>query len=97
MVRSVVNANMNKTYREVVSRFVGAQEPLSHKQTVTRLYKQSLKTLDNWVIDRRLWNEEACKIRAQFDDNRALDPESGCVFAWFFSLAGSLQTLVPVV
>lgn len=81
MVRPVVNANMNKTYREVVARFVGAQEPLTHKQTVTRLYKASLATLGSWVIDRRLWNEEASKVRAQFDANKGLDPDSGCVRA----------------
>ncbi|KAH7471113.1 hypothetical protein PRIC1_003075 [Phytophthora ramorum] len=77
MVKPVVNANMNKTLREVVGRFVGAKPQLSHKQTVQRLYKQSLKTLDSWIIDRRLWNEEATKIRAEFDANRTLDAESG--------------------
>ena len=79
MVKPVVNANMNATLREVVGRFVGAAPNLSHKQTVQRLYKKSLKTLDSWVIDRRLWNEEATKIRAQFDSNEQLDPNSGCV------------------
>lgn len=74
-----VNVNMNQTYREVVGRFVGAPQELSHKQTVTRLYRQSLKTLDSWIIDRRLWNEEATKIRAEFDQNRALATDSGCV------------------
>lgn len=79
MVRPVVNQNMNKTLREVVSRFVGQPEPLTHKQTVTRLYKKSLKTLDSWIIDRRLWNEEATKIRAEFDSHKDLAPESGYV------------------
>ncbi|KAK1943632.1 NADH dehydrogenase [ubiquinone] 1 beta subcomplex subunit 9 [Phytophthora citrophthora] len=79
MVKPVVNPNMHKTLREVVGRFVGAPQQLSHKQKVQRLYKQSLKTLDSWVIDRRLWNEEATKIRAEFDANRSLDPESGYV------------------
>uniref|UniRef100_K3WSQ1 NADH dehydrogenase [ubiquinone] 1 beta subcomplex subunit 9 n=1 Tax=Globisporangium ultimum (strain ATCC 200006 / CBS 805.95 / DAOM BR144) TaxID=431595 RepID=K3WSQ1_GLOUD len=72
-----VNPNMNKTFREVVARFGAPAEELSHKQAVQRLYKQSLKTLDSWIIDRRLWNEEATKIRAQFDQNRNLDPSSG--------------------
>ena len=79
MVKPVVNPNMNKTLREVVSRYVGAAPQLSHKQKVQRIYKKSLKTLDSWVIDRRLWNEEATKIRAEFDGNRELDPESGWV------------------
>ncbi|GLE02078.1 hypothetical protein PINS_up010916 [Pythium insidiosum] len=74
-----VNMNMAQTYREVVARVANPVEKLSHKQTVTRLYKQSLKTLDSWVIDRRLWNEEATKIRAQFDSHKALDPNSGLV------------------
>lgn len=74
-----VNPNMNQTFREVVSRFVAPAQDLTHKQTVQRLYKQSLKTLDNWIIDRRLWNEEATKIRAEFDQNSHLAPESGCV------------------
>lgn len=56
-----------------------------------RLYKQSLKTLDSWVIDRRLWNEEATKIRAQFDANRELDPESGYVLA-----ASKCQLFAPI-
>ncbi|TMW69306.1 hypothetical protein Poli38472_001462 [Pythium oligandrum] len=72
-----VNANMNQTFREVVARFANPTEKLSHKQTVTRLYKQSLKTLDSWIIDRRLWNEEATKIRAEFEQNKHLEPNSG--------------------
>lgn len=75
-----VNPNMNKTFREVVGRFGAPAQDLTHKQVVQRLYKQSLKTLDSWIIDRRLWNEEATKIRAEFDQNRHLAPESGCVF-----------------
>lgn len=75
-----VNPNMNKTFREVVGRFGAPAQDLTHKQVVQRLYKQSLKTLDSWIIDRRLWNEEATKIRAEFDQNRHLAPDSGCVF-----------------
>lgn len=75
-----VNSNMTKVYREVVSRFMAEEEKLTHKQQVTRLYKKSLKTLESWVIDRRLWNEEATKIRAEFDTNSTLNPNSGYVF-----------------
>ena len=71
------NVNMSKTFREVVAVFAAPAEKLTHKQQVTRLYKKSLKTLDSWAIDRRLWNEEACKIRADFDQNKHLAPESG--------------------
>jgi hypothetical protein len=90
MVKPVVNPNMNKTFREVVGRFVGAPPQLSHKQTVQRLYKKSLKTLDSWIIDRRLWNEEATKIRAEFDANAKMDPESGWVQS---SQAGKVPTI----
>jgi NADH dehydrogenase (ubiquinone) 1 beta subcomplex subunit 9 len=72
-----VNPNMDKTFREVVARVANPVAKLSHKQTVTRLYKASLKTLDSWIIDRRLWNEEATKIRAEFELHRNLDPHSG--------------------
>lgn len=75
-----VNPNMTKVYREVVSRFMAEEEKLTHKQEVTRLYKKSLKTLESWIIDRRLWNEEATKIRAEFDANSALDVNSGYVY-----------------
>lgn len=68
---------MNQTFREVVARFANPTQKLTHKQTVTRMYKQSLKTLDSWIIDRRLWNEEATKIRAEFDQHKHLDPNSG--------------------
>uniref|UniRef100_F0WM63 NADH dehydrogenase [ubiquinone] 1 beta subcomplex subunit 9 n=1 Tax=Albugo laibachii Nc14 TaxID=890382 RepID=F0WM63_9STRA len=67
---------MNQTLREVVAHFVAPPKNLTHTQVVQRLYKQSLKTLESWVIDRRLWNEEAVKVRAQFDANRHLAPES---------------------
>lgn len=39
---------------------------------VARLYRHALKTLDSWAIDRNIFNEEATKIRAQFDANRGV-------------------------
>lgn len=39
-----------------------------------RLYRQSLKTLCSWVVDRRVFNDEADLLRARFDANRGLPP-----------------------
>ncbi|KAL0584590.1 hypothetical protein ABG067_005613 [Albugo candida] len=67
---------MNQNLREVVAQFIAPPKTLTHTQVVQRLYKQSLKTLESWIIDRRLWNEEAVKIRAQFEATRHLAPDS---------------------
>lgn len=45
---------------------------LTHNQKVARLYRNSLKMLSSWTIDREVWNDEATKIRARFDENRGL-------------------------
>lgn len=37
---------------------------------VYRLYRNSLKLLNSWVIDQIIFNEEAILLRARFDDNR---------------------------
>lgn len=52
---------------------------LTHKQRVTRLYRQSLRTLNSWVVDRAIWCKEAAKIRAQFDKHKGLSRDSGYV------------------
>ncbi|EQC38183.1 hypothetical protein SDRG_04612 [Saprolegnia diclina VS20] len=62
--------NLNHAFLQAALSVRGAAPTLSHKQQVTRLYKRSLKLLDSWAIDRRLWNDEATKIRAQFDANK---------------------------
>lgn len=41
---------------------------------VATLYRNSLKNLLSWVIDRDLFNEEATKLRARFDANRGANP-----------------------
>ena len=38
------------------------------------MYRHSLKTLCSWVIDRRVFNDEAELLRARFDANRGLPP-----------------------
>ncbi|ETW02973.1 hypothetical protein H310_05414 [Aphanomyces invadans] len=68
-----MTSNLNQAFLQAALSARGAAPTLTHKQQVTRLYKRSLKLLDSWVIDRRLWNEEATKIRGQFDDNKHTD------------------------
>jgi hypothetical protein len=69
---------MNKTFQEVAAAYRVVQT-LSHAQQVTRMYRRALRTLDSWAIDRELFNEEATKIRAKFDANKALPATSGYV------------------
>ncbi|KAF0693640.1 Aste57867_15411 [Aphanomyces stellatus] len=68
-----MTANLNQAFLQAALSAQGALPVLSHKQQVTRLYKRSLKLLDSWVIDRRLWNEEATNIRAQFNANKHVE------------------------
>ena len=68
--------NLNPTFRTVVAAMKHVPV-LSHTQRVTRLYRTALRLLDSWVIDRDLWNEEASKVRAQFEANRHHGVDSG--------------------
>ena len=43
---------------------------ITHQQRVMRLYRNSLKHLLSWCIDRQLWRREAMKLRDRFDDNK---------------------------
>jgi len=52
---------------------------LNHNQRVTRLYRNSLRTLNSWVIDRAIFCREARKIRAKFDKYKGLSADSGFV------------------
>ena len=45
---------------------------LTHAQRVTRLYRNSLKHLLSWTVDREVWRSEALKLRAVFDENKDL-------------------------
>lgn len=67
---------MDKVFTEVANTFK-TKLSLSHQQRVTRLYRRSLRELNSWAIDRELFCREAEKIRAQFDQNRSLDPHGG--------------------
>ncbi len=70
--------NLNSGFRTVVAAMKQTQV-LTHTQKVTRLYRTALRLLDSWVIDRDLWNEEASKVRAQFDANKHFAPDAGYV------------------
>lgn len=80
---------MNQNLREVVAQFIAPPKTLTHTRVVQRLYKQSLKTLESWIIDRRLWNEEAVKIRAQFEATRHLAPDSEYVLTSLYRYKSS--------
>lgn len=51
---------------------MASSEVLSHSQRVIRLYRNSLKHLLSWAIDRGVWREEAVVLRARFDANKDL-------------------------
>ena len=46
---------------------MASSQVLTHVQRVTRLYRNSLKHLLSWTIDRAVWREEALKLRSAFD------------------------------
>ena len=45
---------------------------LTHQQRVTRLYRNCLKHLLSWTMNRQLWREKAVILRERFDDNKHL-------------------------
>ena len=45
---------------------------LTHQQRVTRLYRNSLKHLLSWAMNREAWREEAVLLRQKFDENKSL-------------------------
>eukprot|EP00946_MAST-07B_sp_MAST-7B-sp1_P005004 g5004.t1 len=53
-----------------------AGEVLTHTQVVTRLYRHSLKCMMSWAIQRDIINEEAALIRARFEANANVAPDS---------------------
>eukprot|EP00968_Pinguiococcus_pyrenoidosus_P023718 scaffold3970_cov257-Pinguiococcus_pyrenoidosus.AAC.3 len=65
----------NKTLKRVVESAI-AQNPVPHRQRVMRLYRQSLKCLFSWVIDREIWCDMASDLRKKFDKNKGLEPTS---------------------
>ncbi|CAM9441647.1 unnamed protein product [Scytosiphon promiscuus] len=71
-----MNAQMNSTFRGAAAQFISKQLPMTHKQEVCALYRKSLRLLDSWAIDRTIFNEEATKVRAAFDEGSTCEPDS---------------------
>ena len=51
---------------------MAVSQALTHTQRVTRLYRNSLKHLLSWIVERDEWRLEALKLRAAFDANKDL-------------------------
>ena len=51
---------------------MASSEVLTHAQRVTRLYRNCLKHLLSWTIDRATWRTQALQLRALFDANKNL-------------------------
>ncbi|CAM9551832.1 unnamed protein product [Discosporangium mesarthrocarpum] len=68
---------MNSSFRAASSQFFSKQQSITHQQEVCRLYRNALRLLDSWVVDRALFNEEATILRAKFNEGAQCDPESG--------------------
>ena len=66
---------LDKAFQATVSAYKPIVE-LSHKQEVMRLYRKCLRNLSSWVESRALFNEEASKVRAEFNANRSVPVDS---------------------
>ncbi len=47
-----------------------AAQSLCHAQRVTRLYRNSLKHMLSWTIDRQTWRKQALELRMKFDEHK---------------------------
>jgi hypothetical protein len=47
---------------------------LTHNQKAAHLYRQSLRVMLSWAVDRDIFNEKATEIRARFDATRGASP-----------------------
>lgn len=59
---------MDKSFKVVVNTYKPIAQ-LTHKQEVQRLYRKCLRNLQHWVESREVYNEEARKIRDEFNMN----------------------------
>ena len=64
---------MNQSLKKVVD-FYKPIAQLTHKQEVMRSYRKSLRLLMSWAENRELFNEEALKIRSEFNLNYDATP-----------------------
>ncbi|GBG34468.1 NADH dehydrogenase ubiquinone 1 beta subcomplex subunit 9 [Hondaea fermentalgiana] len=72
---------MNAAFRGAVAQVSYHEGALTHKQRVTRLYRNSLRMLLSWCIDREVFYEESDKLRARFDAVKSLEAGKGAVDA----------------
>jgi NADH dehydrogenase (ubiquinone) 1 beta subcomplex subunit 9 len=70
---------MNKAFREVAAQTRMKLPELTHKQRVTRLYRNALRVTFSWALDRRIFLEEAEALRAKFDALKNESADSGKV------------------
>eukprot|EP00616_Rhizochromulina_sp_CCMP1243_P017477 CAMPEP_0118973320 /NCGR_PEP_ID=MMETSP1173-20130426/9802_1 /TAXON_ID=1034831 /ORGANISM="Rhizochromulina marina cf, Strain CCMP1243" /LENGTH=153 /DNA_ID=CAMNT_0006922951 /DNA_START=39 /DNA_END=500 /DNA_ORIENTATION=+ len=64
---------MNSSIRGALQHYLQAEPALTHSQSVARLYRACLKTLQTWAIDRDVFNEEATRIQQEFRSNMHCD------------------------
>jgi len=50
---------------------------LNHTQRVTRLYRQSLRVLESWAVNREIFNTKATELRARFNEHKNISADSG--------------------
>jgi hypothetical protein len=67
---------MNAAFKSATQWMRPASPALTHQQVVTRLYRQSLKVMMSWAINKEIINNEAYVIRGRFEKNRQLEPSS---------------------
>uniref|UniRef100_A0A7S2UV98 NADH dehydrogenase [ubiquinone] 1 beta subcomplex subunit 9 n=1 Tax=Fibrocapsa japonica TaxID=94617 RepID=A0A7S2UV98_9STRA len=70
---------MNEAFRKAAAQYRSVPEVLTHSQEVCRLYRNGLRLLFSWIGNRQVFNDEAEVLRARFDENKHLNPNSGKV------------------
>jgi len=66
---------LDKSFKATVAVYKPIVE-LSHKQEVMRLYRKCLRNLTSWVESRDLFNDEASKVRSEFNANLHIPADS---------------------
>ena len=64
----------NQQVGAVVASASTLRSPILTLLQVARLYRNSLKVLLSWVVDRDVFNDKATEIRHRFDANRGVNP-----------------------
>jgi len=67
---------MNSAFKAIHAASVNKAAALTHKQEVTRLYRNSLKLLFSWAVSRDVFIDEATKLRARFDANKGINRDA---------------------